>query len=238
MRIHYHMVINVTQRLCDVAFSMFALTWVYTRLAIYPTYLIYSTRYVHKPFLKQTQGCDVNHPKLCVQSIASPINIRHIHKSTWLEYFGSTELQSLLRKGFASGFCTMKPSLLYKMLFFKSRMVDNSHTSERCHWTTAASWICTFSIFQHLTQYFNNQRRTPALASRRDRSWRCSQPTMSSTSSSPPFSSSTSSGVTSSSKSPTRWENQPRQKLVLFSQVMLADDTVTDTRSQSESSSD
>ena len=45
MRIHYHMVINVTQRLCDVAFSMFALTWVYTRLAIYPTYLIYSTRY-------------------------------------------------------------------------------------------------------------------------------------------------------------------------------------------------
>ena len=55
------------------------------------------------------------------------------------------------------------------------------------------------------TQYFNNQRRTPALASRRDRSWRCSQPTMSSTSYSPPFSSSTSSGATSSSKLPTRW---------------------------------
>ena len=132
-------------------------------------------------------------------------NRGHTHKSTWLEYFGSTELQSLLRKGFASGFCTMKPSLLYKMLFFKSRMVDNSYTSERCHWTTAASWICTFSIYLHNTQYFNNQRRTPALASRRDRSWRCSQPTMSSTSYSPPFSSCTSSGATSSSKLPTRW---------------------------------
>ena len=41
-------------------------------------------------------------------------NIGHTHKSTWLEYFGSTELQSLLRKGFASGFCKMKSSLLYK----------------------------------------------------------------------------------------------------------------------------
>merc|ERR1712088_1071808 len=28
------------QRLCDVAFSMFALTWVYTRLAIYPAYYV------------------------------------------------------------------------------------------------------------------------------------------------------------------------------------------------------
>ena len=184
--------------------------------------------------------CDVNQPKLYVQSIASPKNenIRHTHKSTWLEYFGSTELQSLLRKGFASGFCTMKPSLLYKMLFFKSRMVDNSHTSERCHWTTAASWICTFSIYLHNTQYFNNQRRTPALASRRDRSWRCSQPTMSSTSYSPPFSSCTSSGATSSLKLPTRWGLITCRQTTRNSQVMLADDTVTDTRSQSESSSD
>jgi len=31
------------QRTCDVAFGMFAVTWVYTRLAIYPTFLIYST---------------------------------------------------------------------------------------------------------------------------------------------------------------------------------------------------
>jgi len=31
------------QRVCDVAFTMFAVTWVYTRLAVYPTYLIYST---------------------------------------------------------------------------------------------------------------------------------------------------------------------------------------------------
>ena len=92
-----------------------------------------------------------------------------------------------------------------KILFFESRMIDNSHTSERYHWTTAVSWICTFSIYLHNTQYFNNQRRTPALASRRDRSWRCSQPTMSSTSYSPPFSSCTSSGATSSSKLPTRW---------------------------------
>ena len=84
-------------------------------------------------------------------------------------------------------------------------MIDNLHTSERYHWTTAVSWICTFSIYLHNTQYFNNQRRTPALASRRDRSWRCSQPTMSSTSYSPPFSSCTSSGATSSSKLPTRW---------------------------------
>lgn len=31
------------QKVCDVAFAMFAVTWVYTRLALYPTYLIYST---------------------------------------------------------------------------------------------------------------------------------------------------------------------------------------------------
>ena len=92
-----------------------------------------------------------------------------------------------------------------EILFFESRMIDNLHTSERYHWTTAVSWICTFSIYLHNTQYFNNQRRTPALASRRDRSWQCSQPTMSSTSYSPPFSSCTSSGATSSSKLPTRW---------------------------------
>ena len=73
MRIHYHMVINVTQRLCDVAFSMFALTWVYTRLAIYPTYLIYSTRYVHSKTDSGVQ-CDVNQPIWYVQSIASPEN--------------------------------------------------------------------------------------------------------------------------------------------------------------------
>ena len=36
--------VSTNQKVCDVAFAMFAVTWVYTRLAVYPTYLIYSTR--------------------------------------------------------------------------------------------------------------------------------------------------------------------------------------------------
>jgi ceramide synthetase len=31
------------QTVCDVAFGMFATTWVYTRLSVYPTWIIYST---------------------------------------------------------------------------------------------------------------------------------------------------------------------------------------------------